>query len=474
MKLLLLNPPITRLERYGADIGNIAGSQMPLGISYLAAFLNKHGFTCDILDAEHENLSHQAVISGLGESAPDIIGITSATAAIQSAVKLARNIKEAYPEKKIIIGGPHISALPAETMKEKAFDVGVIGEGELTFLELAGAIAEGGGLDGIQGIVYKKGRDIRINQPRPRMENLDILPPPVRHEFKKKSYSPPLGSYRRIPVYNIITSRGCPYNCIFCDKSVFGSQYRAHSPEYVVSEIEELIGRYGAREIAVLDDDFTLDKNRLFGILGLLKKRRIRVEWSCMARPDPRNIDLLKYMREAGCWHLSIGIESADSKILDSLGKGTSREGVMSFIKAAKKAGFKIKGFLVLGNPGETKESIEETISFVRTIGIDDICATLTTPFPGSRLYREGKRYGNIAHEKWEKYTCWEAVFVPRGLSPDFIRESQHSLYKKFYTNPRIIFGHVANIKTLHSLKKYAYTLFKTIPFLRKTYVGIK
>ncbi len=467
MRTMLINPPITLRERYGINIGGIAGHQMPLGLYYLSAFLKKHGFECGVIDAEYGNLSPGEIISLLMKARPDLIGITATTAAINSAVKISRHIKESFPASKIVIGGPHISALPEETMTDGAFDLGVVGEGELTFLEVVRALADGKRIDAIEGIVYKDENGVHLNKARPYIENLDILPFPLRYHFRDREYLPPIGGYRRVPVYNIITARGCPYKCVFCAKSVFGSAYRAHSPEYVISEIEELIKVYGTKEIAIFDDDFLIDRGRAFRILNLLRSRKIRIEWSCMCRPDIRNVELLKDMKEAGCWHISIGIESASQKMLDSLGKKTSISDIKIFVNAAKKLGFKIKGFVALGMPAESPDTLDDTISFVKAIDIDDICATIVTPLPGSALYRQGRSSGGAGAPGWERYTCWDAAFAPPGLSSGRLRASHRRLYKEFYGRPRIILGHMKNIKTLYSLRKYLYTLYNIIPQLK-------
>ena len=236
----------------------------------------------------------------LREYQPDVVGITSTTPAFPDARRTAEGVRQILPEAVIVLGGAHVSAVPQNALSYDCFDVGIIAEGELTMLELVRHI-EGDGLSdltGIAGLVLRKDGEVILTEPRGYIKDLDTLPFPARHLLPPLSaYSPTPASYRQLPLAVLMTSRGCPYQCTFCDRRVFGNLTRGHSPDRVVAEVEEVLNRYGAREIRFFDDTFTYDKKRVMEICEKFLQRGLRFPWTCLTRVSSVTKELLKKMR---------------------------------------------------------------------------------------------------------------------------------------------------------------------------------
>lgn len=467
MKIILINPPVTTVERYGRDIGDIAGHQAPLGLCYLAGFLEKHGFEVNLIDAQAEGLPNYEVIKKISSFKPDAVGLTSTTVAFHRAKSLATDIKLSKPEIPIIIGGPHLTANPHETLSFTCFDYGVMREGEITLFELLKELKENGSLQNLPGIIYRKNGNVIINPQRPYINDLDSLPFPARHLLSDiKKYAPPLGSYSKTPVLSIITSRGCPYECIFCDKNVFGKNIRYHSPEYVVSEIQNVISLYGAKEIFFLDDTFIVNEERIRKILFLLKREKIKVKWTCMTRANNITEDLLREMKDAGCWQISIGVESGNQGVLDFIKKGISLRQIINTVNWSHKLGIYVKGFFIIGHPIDTVKTIDETINFAKSIPFSDVVVTFATPIAGSELYSIAPKYGVFHGNDWSKLSYWKPVFVPLGLSEKILYNKQKQFYREFYFRLNVILKHLKNMHGISQYLKYATNIAKVIPQL--------
>jgi radical SAM superfamily enzyme YgiQ (UPF0313 family) len=264
LRVVLINPPITPFERYGSNIGKAGGRQVPLGICYIAAVLRLGKIEVKIIDAEAENLDYKEIINRIKTFKADVVGITSTTVAFHRTLELTKKIKEYDKDLPVVLGGSHITALPDYSMSFDCFDYGVVGEGEITFYQLLQAINKGSDFEKVDGILFRKGGEIIKTKPREYIKDLDMLPFPARDMLADINlYPPPPMNYRHKPVLNLITSRGCPNRCIFCDRNVFGQRYREHSAEYVIKEIEHLVNEFGAKELAFVDDTFTINRKRV-------------------------------------------------------------------------------------------------------------------------------------------------------------------------------------------------------------------
>ena len=440
-KIYIVYPPISKEERYSSQIGAAGGNQIPLGIFYLASYMRENGFEVAVTDGETENLRIDDILNIIMEFSPTFIAISSTTVAFHRAVELARQIKQNDHNIKIILGGSHITSNVKHALSFDCFDYGVLREGEITLAELINHIYEEKNINEVDGIAFRNNQnEIIVTKPREYINNLDELPFPAYDLIKDINlYSPPPSNYKDLPVVNIITSRGCPGLCTFCDNNVFGRKYRQRSAENIFQEIKYLYNNYRIKEIAFVDDTLLITKKRLIKLFELLESEGIFLPWTCMARINDVNYELLHYIKQKGCWHISFGIESGDETILKIIKKQLSLDKVEQTINWCKILGIKTKGFFIIGHPGETLSTINKTIEFACKLNMDDVVATINTPIPGTMQYAEIDKYGEADITDWSQYNYWRPVFVPKGLTKEILLEKHKEFYKRFYFRPRII-----------------------------------
>jgi len=437
--ILFIYPPISKMERYSSKIGSAGGEQIPLGIFYLAAFMREKGWEVAIIDGEAEAITPETIIARIAEIKPDFIGISTTTVAFHRALETATLTKEKYPSIPIIQGGPHVSSNPEHAMAYKEFDFGVIGEGEQTLYELVQTFFKKQSPHSILGLTYRNDEQkLVINNPRPYINNLDALPFPAFDLIDDiEVYAPPPSNYKSKPVVNIITSRGCPGGCTFCDKNVFGNRFRSRSAENIVREIEYLWERYRVKELAFVDDSFLVSKKRVYELFELLDQKGLHFYWTCMARINDVNEKFLRFLKEHGCWHISFGIESGDEGVLRQINKHVSLDRVKEVIRTCRKLKIKTKGFFMIGHPTETQETIDKTIAFACSLPLDDMVTTINTPIPGSPQYREANQFGTLDQTDWTQFNYWRPVFIPTGLDQRTLLNKHQEMYRRFYLRPR-------------------------------------
>jgi len=447
--IVLVNPPITLEERYGA-FASVGSQAPPLGLCYLAAILRREGFSVRILDAPAHDMRLEQALHEIGAVSTGIIGITATTASIIRAAELARALKESKSPATLLIGGPHVSALPEETLAEfDAFDIGVINEGEYTMVELVRCLTTGGDASSVAGIVYRENGAIKLTRPRPLIAELDELPFPAWDmiPYLPKYYKPAPHSYYQLPSATLMTSRGCNGTCTFCARPFMGEKYRSNSPEYTLGMIEYLIKNYGIRDIMFYDDNFLLDRRRVTKICEEILRRGYRITWSCLARTDVMPEDFFKLIRKAGCWQIAYGIESGDQTILNNIKKRSTIERTMEMIRKANEAGIHTRGYFMIGCPGETPETVERAIRFITDSGLKDFHVTFCTPMPGAELFTTAAQYGTFDCD-WKKLGFWEPVFIPHGMTKEQLIASHRRMFRKFYLRPTIIGRYIIKIMT--------------------------
>lgn len=465
-QIFLINPYITSIERYGRDVGDIGGHQMPLGIYYLAAYLLQHDEKVDIIDAEFLLLDHGNVVDILKKTRVKIVGITATTVAFGKARSLAEMVRRELPHVIIVIGGPHMTALAEATMRCGAFHYGIVKEGEIAFAKLVKLVLHNEGtLEHIPNLYFCDGEKISHTPHEEFIQDLNTIPFPARQLCPNISlYKPPIGAFRKLPVVNMITSRGCPFECIFCDNNTFGQKTRFHSAEYVVAEIRELVNRYKTQEIAFLDDTFVLDKERLHKIFKLLKAWGIELSWTCMTRVNNLDYDLLKFMRDNGCWQIRIGIESGNQEVLDFIKKGITLEQVINVADWCRKLKICASGFFMIGHHIDTPLTIQETIEFAATLPLTDIIVTINTPIPGTESYARAREFGTYDESDWTSLNYWTPVFVPNGLTREFMLAKQAEMYRRFYFRPSVLLRQLGKIRSLKIMLK----------LLKNTVIGLR
>lgn len=472
--LVLVDPPVTATARFGklAQVGSFLPS---LGLCSLAAVARKGGFSVKIIDANLENYSLSDLVKAILNKKPKWVGVSATTLTIDAAGRIATAIKKKSPQITIIIGGVHMTAVSQATLKKyQGIDVGVIGEGEETLKELLLALKQGKNLKKVKGLIIRDNKKLFFTGSRPFIQNLDELPMPawdLLSGFPEK-YTPSANSFLQLPAAHLITSRGCTGKCLFCDRSVFGRLPRMHSAKRVLEMIEHLVRNYGVQEIQFFDDNFPLFPQRLEEICQGLIKRKWGLTWSCQARCDILNPKVLRLMKQAGCWQIGLGIESGSDEILRILQKGETKEKIRRAVQATAKAGIEIKGFFILGNPGETKETLKETEDFIQSLPLTYVHTTFFTPYPGSEAYQITHKFGRFKFkDNWSKLGrgTIEAVFIPHGLTKKYLEKKAADIFKRFYFRSKIIYYHLRKAILLPRLwVAYIKGLFSVVSFIKE------
>lgn len=401
MKFLLINPPLENL-----DPGWI--SAFPLGLAYIAKVILNNGHDVEILDIQLNKHGSEYVEKFIQNSKPNVVGITGLVTALNYIVWLAEIIKRYHPQVPLLMGGALATTAPKILLENTKIDIAIIDEGELTMAELIKvfeSLENKEGFTTIKGIWYKDGEGkIRANPQGERIENLDSVNFPAWQLFDMKKYLnlpvPLLDlEWRKKKRWIFVsTSRGCPFNCNFCSR-VFGRKTYLRSAENIVSEIKTLIDRYNIEHINFCDDLFMIDSGRVSRFCQLLSSLSKKISWNATARVDLINESLLEKMRKAGCISLCLGIESASQKILNKMGKNITPAMAEKAISLLKKVGVYPHCTFMIGMIGENKNTIKETVDFIKKTDIFPQGFSYTTPLPASILYEEVKKKGLIQNE---------------------------------------------------------------------------
>lgn len=446
-KIIFFNHPLDFEER--KDIFEMQEKFIRYGILSLATYLKDKGYPLKIFDYYQQinPILREEIRNKLLKFRPDIIAIPSFTTEIYNADKTAAFIREVLgPNVKIIIGGPHLSALPKETMQKFThFDIGVIGEGEITLEE----IIKGKQLKNIKGIVYRR-KDGKIVQNPLRKELVDInkLPLLEYELFNLKDYIQPTYSGFLKPKKNKLilpmeTTRGCPFNCKFCFRTI-GRQIRLKDPKKVLKEFKRLIKKYKVNQMEVIDGTFAISKKHALKICELLAKGGInkKAKWSVMSRANTLDGDISKALKKAGCFYIGIGVEAGSDKVLEKSGKGITTKQIKEVIFSANKEGIEVHSYFILGLPYETEKAIRETADFAKSLPVVGANFAILVPFPGTEIYsyaKEEKMGYKLATDNYRLFGKQEgSALINKRLSYKKLKELQEYCYKKFYlSSPR-------------------------------------
>jgi radical SAM superfamily enzyme YgiQ (UPF0313 family) len=437
MKILLVNPPPRSINEPNTLVP-------PLGLGYLAAVLEKNKIGVEILDASALQLSWEEFKQEVKRRHPSIIGYTGTTPAIDTTFKAAR-ISRPY-SKYQVLGGPHATLFGKEVFQQSSdFDYLVIGEGEYIFLELARNLIAKKDPSTLAGLITKK----KTNPRPPAIKDLDALPFPTRHLLPNHLYRYDL--VKKYPFTTIISSRGCPYGCLFCEKSVFGNLYRARSAENVVAEIEDLVKKEHVRTIIFFDDLFTVNRARVIRICQLMIEKKLKIDWKAEARVNTVDEEMLKIMKKAGCSVLGYGVESANQKSLDFLKKGTTVAQIKKVFRLTKKVGIKALGYFIFGIPGETYREAQKTIDL--SLKISDFAAyNILTPYPGTPLYQLAQQKGWLkatdkARNPFDQHNHKAALVSPEWSEAD-LRKILAEANRRYFFRPRFILNQIVSFQS--------------------------
>ena len=474
MRTILVQPPVHLADLYGELAG--AGSELaPQGLCAITTIARRNNYDVSILDAQALKLSFDDTIRKICEAQPDVVGFTLYTPFVPIVRDISTRLKAIYREDGkeliILVGGSHATLSRGKVLEDNpVFDIACMGEGEVTFVEILSALRDGKKIEDVKGIVFRDKSDcIVTTERRPFIADLDSLPMPdwsLLPELKKY-YRPAGDSLKRFPSAGIVTSRGCNGKCYFCNPWQLGSETRYHSAEYVHGMITDLMENHGIRDIYMQDDTFVMNRDNVMRFCKILIEGEVDITWSCHGRVDHIDKELLKEMKKAGCWQISLGIESGSQKILNNVNKGTTVEQNYRALQLCKEVGMDVKGLFMIGCFGEDHETVKETINFIKKVHITDFHMTFFTPFPLTTAMRLWPKYGHFDPSKG-LFMGNRPSFIPFGLTEEELINYRKNIYKTFYLRPKIIFRYSLKLFDIRNLKKIILSAISFFKYLLK------
>ena len=443
MEVLIINPPIAGKIKYIREgrceqrLSSFQYMMPPISLVSIAALLEKNGFRVKVLECIGKNLQFTDVQREIAEFKPRLLIINFSTATYFNDLKfvgLVRNLTSAH----LTAIGVHVSALAQETLSQSSLDSVVRGEPEAACLDLALAILQRKGLERVNNLSFKDKQGVVNNPGGYFIEDLNALPFPARHLIDNNCYSLPTTSR---PYTMVISSRGCPYKCIFCTaRQYYGEKPRFRDPKNIITEVEEIVNRFKIKDIVMWADTFTLNRDLVMEFCALIKSRNLKFNWMCNSRVDKVDEEMLVAMRKAGCRGIAYGIESGVQSILDSVKKGVSVKQIEKAFSLTLKAKIPSLGHVILGLPGETRETIKQTLNFLKKLNCDYAQFYCAIPFPGTDFYSLAKENGWLVTDDWSKFELNQAIIRTPFLSEEELRLYRKRAYASFYLRPGYIF----------------------------------
>jgi anaerobic magnesium-protoporphyrin IX monomethyl ester cyclase len=417
MKIVLIQPPS----------GTPSLKVPPLGLAYITAVLKSHDVAAKIIDLTVESIDLSEYLT---REKPEIIGISSIVTNAHKALEIAKQSKTILPQSFVVMGGPYPSMMgPRLLTRHEEVDATLVGEAELTSLELVKRLRGGESLDSVEGLIFREDNKIINNPLSAPVSPLDQIPYPAREELKMQLYGENAGS--------IFTSRGCPQQCIFCSRPVFGRKWRGHSPNYVLEEIEHLRKNYGISNLNVLDDNFTFDLVRAERILDgiIAKKWGLNIYFWNGMRADHMTKNLLQKLKKAGCTAINFGVESVEPDTLSFIKKGVSLAQIEKGVKQTREVGICANVFLMIGNPGDNIQVVDKIIEFVEKMGVDGVHLSMATPLLGTKFWDWVEKNGHWLDYDRKELLDWPIDDVEEAYpvfeTSDFTAEERIQAYRK-------------------------------------------
>ncbi len=473
MKTLLLNPQPERdivisRDHMGGFGFEVKSTNMtpPLSLAYCAAVLEQAGYEVDIIDAVALGLKPGMALERIVAGDYGLIVVNTATPSIADDLSMAASIKKSLPASYVVLLGPHVSIFSEQALEASHADALVRGEPEYTVAELAAALVSERTFEEIRGLTVRDLAGARHFPDRPMNEDLDSVPFPARHLLPMDKYRSAV--WGKTPFTTMLTSRGCFYGCIYCPYRIgHGTKWRPRSPANVVDEIEECVGRFGVREILFRDPLFTADRDRAIEISNLIVERGVTVDWRCETRADLATEEMIEAFSRAGCKEINFGIESASPQILERVGRvPIKRERIRKVFQACRKAGIETMAFFIIGLPGETEETVEQTIGLALDLGPDIAQFTAATPYPNTPYY-EQLRADRLLSEDWSLYTSRAPVIGTKDLNPEKLQCLIQRAYRKFYFRPGYVLMRLKKLKSRHEIVRTGRGLLSALRYAR-------
>lgn len=433
--------------------------EYPIYLAYTVAVVEQAGFDVAFLDAVMDELGIEEFAQAVSDFSPRLVLLETSTPSIEFDLETAAAVKAHAPGAFVTLLGSHVTYFDRQTVADHpAVDAVIRGEFEYTAADLARALDNGSNLANVLGLTYRDADGaVRRNPDRPLFEPLDEMPFPARHIVQ--------GDYRA-GIYSggkptaMVSSRGCPYRCTFClwPDSMYGHKFRARSAQNVVDEIEQAVRTYDHDEIYFDDDTFTVDRRRILDICRLIQERGLEkeVEWIAQCRVDTVDRQVLEAMKAANCGYLLFGVESGSPEMLKKMRKGITLDQVRAAFKLAKEVGIKTQAFFLFGIPGETQETIRQTIEFAKELNASSTQFAIAIPHPGTALYEECKANGWLTGERWADYTAEASLIETPWLSAQEVEQARIRAYREYYYRPRFILGEALKVRRLADVKRLA------------------
>lgn len=427
--VILINPAYSNIIYKNAKIKVGVPINPLLNLALLATPVIEAGYKVKILDLDVGDNSDSFLKGEIRSEAPRFVGITFTTPLYSEAKRLAEFIKGIKPDTILVAGGAHATTFPKEIVESSAFDMVAVGEADFTMRDLLRVKDR----RDIKGLVFKENGNIIDTGRAGYIDDLDDLPLPAWHLYDLKRYNRISLSNRQSPPGYLETSRGCPWGCVFCNKNIQGRKFRPKSPKRVADEIEYML-KVGFKEINILDDTFSTDLNRAKAICDEIINRGLRFPWHPLngIRVDRVDKELFAKMKKSGCYKVSFGIESGNQNVLNNIDKRIKLQQVRDAVRWAGELGFETFGYFMIGLPGETEETIKDTIRFAKELKLDIAKFNITIPLPGTKLFEEWDGLGLIKTKDWGKYNFY-APYYELYNHPTLSRETISKYYKKAY-----------------------------------------
>jgi len=463
MKVVVANPPWPG-EGYGARTNvrwpHRRGDKklsFPIYLAYTSAVLKREGFEVLGIDAVEKRLGISEFVKKIREFGARAIIMEVSTPSIAHDLESAQALKQQIPGIFIVLCGAHITFFNKSIIEDYGFiDACIDGEFEYAARDICRAISKKRGLDGIEGIIYRDSKGNAVRTPRrERIQNLDELPFPDRKDFRIEDYQQAFYCGNKTAL--MVSSRGCPFHCTYClwPNTLFSHQYRIRSPKSVVDEMEMLISEEGIDEVFFDDDEFMIDKKKVRGICKEIKKRNIKINWHCNGRVDMADEKTLNMMKGAGCFQIFYGFESGSERMLKSMKKGITRKQMKNAVALTKKAGIVAGGSFVFGLPGESKDTVKQTMKFAKGLGADWVQFTLAAPFPGTPFYDEAKEKGLLEMGSWAELDGTHGPIVKTyHLSRKDLEGIIRTAYISYYTAPKVVWQNLKRMRDFEDMKR--------------------
>lgn len=433
-------------------------STQPLGLAYVAARLRQEGFRVEVIDGYSLGMSAAAVREAIAASRPDIFGVSSLTPQWPDAAALAAIAREVDPGLTVVVGGPHVTALPLEAVATAGVDIAVIGEGEEAMVELCRVVADGGRFEDVAGIVISRDGQGVATAARERNYDLDRIPFPAHALLPGTEFYNPFPSWGKGGNYSsMISGRGCPYDCSFCDVTAQqGKRYRLRSARNIVDELTWLKQTYAIKTFSFRDPSVVCKRSRLLEMCRLMDQRGLDMAWTCSARANEVDREMLTVMKQAGCRLVQYGIEVGNPGLLQKIKKVT-REQVVAAVRDTRLAGLAAHGYFLFGFVDETPENIEETIAFALELDLDSAGFGLMVPFPGTAEFERYEQEGRLLTRDWGDYdVLGKPVYNHGRISYEQLASAPRRAYRRFYLRPRIIARYARMVTSPRVIRNYA------------------